>query len=225
MELRLYLSILRRRWPIVVAIPLLVALISAAVAVTRPARYGAAARLLVTRGDAAAGSTAGLTDQREDKTAQDLPAIVSSAAFRHELAAELGRIGRPIDEAALAGALQASSQDHVVTIAAQAAGPESAVAIVQSTIELVRRNGLRYWGDPSATPDRPGLNVQVLDPPETATRLNGARAIAVDVGLRILLAAVAAVSVAFAMHYLDQGRMTKDNPIPTTDYRLPPTDY
>ena len=49
MELYLYLDILRRRWPIVVAVPLLVALIRLAVAATQPPRYGATARLLVTR--------------------------------------------------------------------------------------------------------------------------------------------------------------------------------
>lgn len=201
MELRLYLDILRRRWPIVVALPLLVALISLAAGLARPARFGASARLLITRA-AMAGGTAGLTDQGEDKTAQDLPAIVSGATFRSDLAAELARQGRASDPAALAGAIQASNQDHVVTIAVQAASPGDAVAIVQAAIDLVGRNGLQYWGDRGATAARPGLNVAVLDPPEQAARLNGPRSIALDVGLRTLLGLVAAVGAAFALHYL-----------------------
>ena len=201
MELRLYLAILRRRWPIVVALPLLVALISLVAGLARPARFGASARLLVTRATTA-GGTAGLTDQGEDKTAQDLPAIVSGAPFRGDLAAELARQGRAIDPAALVGAIQASNQDHVVTIAAQAASADDAVAIARAAVELVRRSGLRYWGDQDVTADRPGLNVAVLDSPEQAARLNGPRSIALDVGLRTLLGLVAAVGAAFALHYL-----------------------
>jgi hypothetical protein len=206
MELRLYLSILRRRWALLVALPLLVALISAGVALARPARYQATARLLVTRGAAPAGSTAGLTYQADDTAAEDLPAIVGGAGFRRDLAAELASQGRAIDAAALAGMLRSGNQEHVVTIAAEAASPADAVAIAQTAVELIRRNGLRYWGDPAATPDRPGLNVAVLAPPEQAGRVNGARAIVADVGLRALLAAVAAAGVAFLMHYLKNDR-------------------
>ena len=206
MELRLYLSILRRRWPLVVAVPLLVALISAAAALARPARYGTATRLLVTRGGGAPGSTAGLTDLREDKTAQDLPAIVSGGTFRQDLAAELARQGRAIDAAALAGAIQAGNQEHVVTIAFQADRPDDAAAIAQAAIDLVRRNGLRYWGDPSATAEQPGLNVAVLDPPGPPARLNGPRALVLEVALRTLLGLAAAIGAVFVLHYLSERR-------------------
>src|SRR4051794_17245184 len=105
MDLRLYLHILRRRWWLVVALPLLVALLSGAVALARPARYGTTARLLVTRSAVVDGSSAGLTDEGEDKTSLDLPAIVSGAPFRHDLAEALARNGRPVDEATLASAI------------------------------------------------------------------------------------------------------------------------
>jgi hypothetical protein len=206
MELRLYLDIVRRRWWIVVAVPLLVALISGVVAASQPARYGLTLRLLVTRGPVADGSAAGLTDQGEDKTALDLPAIVSGATFRRDLAQELARRGRGLDDAALVGALQAMRQDNVVSIAITAARPDDAVAIGQATVALLKANGLRYWGDPRATPGSPGLNVGVLDLPERAALLNGPRAIATEVGLRALLALLAAIGVAFGLHYLEEGR-------------------
>jgi capsular polysaccharide biosynthesis protein len=218
MELRLYLSILRRRWPLLVAASLLVALISAVVALTRPARYQASARLLVTRGAAPAGSTAGLTYQADDTTAEDLPAIVSGADFRRDLAAELASQGRATDAVALAGALRLGNQDHVVTIVAEAAGSTDAIAIAQAAAELIRRNGLRYWGDPNATVERPGLNVAVLEAPEQAGRVNGTRAIVADAGLRALLTAIAAAGVAFGLHYLDEGPKTNDQR-PTTKKR------
>jgi capsular polysaccharide biosynthesis protein len=205
MELRLYLEILRRRWWLLVALPLLVVLISASAAASRPARYGTTVRLLITRGPIGGDGAAGLTDQGEDKTALDLPAIVSGATFRSDLARELARQGRPIDEQQLAGALSGIRQDNVVTIAVEAAGPDDAVAIGQTMVALLKANGLRYWGDPRATAESPGLNVGVLDLPTQAALLNGPRAIAIDMALRALLALIVAVGVAFALHYFDKG--------------------
>jgi hypothetical protein len=202
MELRLYLAILRRRWWILVALPLLVAIISGVVAASQPARYGTTVRLLITRGPIAGAGAAGLTDQGEDKTALDLPAIISGATFRSDLASELARQGRPIDAAALAGALSGIRQDNVVTIAISAARPEEAVAIGPALVALLKANGLRYWGDTRAAPGATGLNVGVLDLPGQAVLLNGPRAILADVALRTLLALIVAVALVFGMHYL-----------------------
>src|SRR4051812_40936118 len=141
MELRLYLAILRRRWWILVALPLLVAGISSVAAASQPARYGTTVRLLVTRGAIAGGNAAGLTDQGEDKTALDLPAIISGAMFRSELAQALASTGHPINSASLAGAINGTRQDNVVTIAISAARPEDAVAIGPAMVALLKANG------------------------------------------------------------------------------------
>ncbi len=85
MEFYLYLDILRRRWPIVVAAPLLVALISLLVALMQPPRYGATASLLVTR------PPLGNLDA-EDTLAYDLPAIVGGKPF---ITGCRGRAGAP----------------------------------------------------------------------------------------------------------------------------------
>ncbi len=202
MELRLYLKILRRRWWILLALPLLVAIMSAVAAASQPARYGTTVRLLITRGPIAGDDAAGLTDQGEDKTALDLPAIISGATFRNDLARELALHGHPIDAAALAGTFNGIRQDNVVTIAISAAHPEDALAIGPAMVALLKANGLRYWGDPRATPSAPGLNVGVLDLPDQAALLNGPRTIVIDVALRALLALIVAVGLAFGLHYL-----------------------
>jgi hypothetical protein len=202
MELRLYLNILRRRGWLLIGLPLVGAVISSVAAASRPARYGATVRLLITRGPIAGADAAGLTDQGEDKTALDLPAIISGTPFRNDLARELTQAGHPIDAAALAGALSGVRQDNVVTIAISAASPKDAVAIGPAMVALLKTNGLRYWGDPRATPGTPGLNVGVLDLPDQAALLNGPRAIVIDVALRTLLALIAAVGLAFGLHYL-----------------------
>ena len=199
MELYLYLDILRWRWPIVAALPLLVALVSLVAALAQPPRYQATARLLVTR----PGVT---TVDAEDTLAYDLPAIAGGRPFAVDVAAELARRGRPLDQALVAQALHGENQKHVVYLSATTADPADAVAIVQAAVDLVRTNGLRYWGDSSATPERPSVNVAVLDLPAEALLLNGPRAIVLEVALRALLGLMVGIGAAFALHYLDSRR-------------------
>ncbi|HEY3229073.1 MAG TPA: hypothetical protein VGJ87_07620, partial [Roseiflexaceae bacterium] len=52
--------------------------------------------------------------------------------------------------------------------------------------------------------------VAVLDLPAGAALLNGPRAIAQEVALRALLGLLAGVGAAFALYYLDEGRMTEE---------------
>jgi hypothetical protein len=201
MERELYLGILRRYWWLVVAVPLLTALIATAAALGRPPRYGATARLLITRDPSSPGA-AGRTAAGEDTTAQDLPAILSSAAFRHDLAAELARRGQPIGEADLAGAISASTSEHAVAIVVASGQPGQATAIAQALIEVLRAGGMRYWGDASATPAQPGLLVGVLDPPGQAVRLDSLRSLALEIGLRTLASLGAAAGLAFVLYYI-----------------------
>ena len=204
MELRLYLEILHRRWWLVVAVPLLIALLSLAAALTRPPRYGLTTRLLVTRTsllEHPPATTSGV--DTEDRVAYDLPAIISSGPFAGDVAAELARRGHPLSQAEVAQALRAENEQQLVRISVSAAAPDDAVAIANAAIVMIETNGLRYWGDAQATPANPGINVAVLDPPAQASRLNGLPAIAQEVFLRALLGLVAAIGIVFALHYLE----------------------
>lgn len=185
MELGPYLNILRRHWWMIVALPLLVALVSTAVALAQPARYGVLVRLLITR-DPGHSGVAGRTADGEDTTAQDVPAIVQSAAFRADLAQELARRGTPADPAALAGAISAATSEHTVALTVADVQPDRAIKIAQALIAVLQTQGLRYWGDPSAAAGNASLLVGVLDPPTQAMRLNGPRALGLEVGLRTL---------------------------------------
>ena len=212
MELYLYLDILRRRWPIVAALPLLVALASLAAVLAQPARYRATARLLVTRPDS-------VNVDAEDTLAYDLPAIVGGKPFAEDVARELARRGHPLDQALVEQALHAENQKHVVYLMATAANPADALAIVQAAVDLIRANGLRYWGDARPADAGAGINVAVLELPAEAARINGPRAIAIDVALRALLGLIVGIGVAFALHYLDEGRRTKDQRLASDDGR------
>lgn len=193
---------MRRRWRLVAALPLLVAIISGSAALLRPARYAVPMRLLVTR-DAQAGGVAGLSDRREDTTAQDLPAILQSTAFRGDLAAELARRGRHIAAEALAGTIAAGYSEHTVSITVVAASPAEALAIADALIAVLRAQGLRYWG---GQPDRPGLQIGVLDPPAQAARLGSLRALVIEVSLRAAAGLGLAAGLALLLHHRAHGR-------------------
>jgi capsular polysaccharide biosynthesis protein len=216
MELRHYFAIVRRRWQIVAAVPLLVGLLSLAVALTRPPVYGLGVRLLVTRGPLAGEFAAGVTATGEDKTAQDLPAIISGAPFAEDVARALASQGRTGDPSAVRRTLSASNDHHVVYLSVAADDPAEAVAIADAAIAVLKANGMRYWGSTQATAEQPGLDIAVLDPPASAARINGTRAIALEVALRTLLGLITGVGIVFGLHYLDHRRPTTDDRRPTT---------
>lgn len=201
MELRLYWAILRRFWPLALGLPLAVAMVSLVAALLRPPSYGAGARILVNR-SADFGPGAGLTPDGEDKTALDVPAIVAGEPFRRDLAEALAQQGIEIGQVAPPGAMSATANQRVVTLASRAGDPATAAALSAAGVDLLKTNGLRYWADPRATPERPGLDVAVLESPGAAVRLNGPRAIAAEVGLRTLLGIAAGCALAFCLSYI-----------------------
>lgn len=193
------LGALRRRWPLVLAVPLLAALVSLAVALAVPPRYSAAARLLVTRSEDRRFDT-------EDALAYDLPAIVSGEPFAQELSAELAARGVTVTPEQARAAMSAANQRRVVTVVATAGDAATAEAMLAAAVELVQARGLALWGDPAATPEDTGLNAVALDgiPPRAAPS-GGLRSIALDAALRALVGLGAGVALALALERVRLG--------------------
>lgn len=203
MELYQYLAILRRHWRVVVAIPLLVALVSLVVAVAQPPRYGVTDSLLVTRsnlGDRRLASP--INVDAEDRVAYDLPAIIGSSGFARDVVGELARRGHPLSQSVVEPALHAENDRQLLSLSVVTDNPADAVPIAEAAVAMIETNGLRYWGDQRATPADPGINVAVLEQPSQSQVLNGPRAIALQVALRTLLGLAVGVGAAFALHYL-----------------------
>lgn len=204
MELVFYVAILRRRWAIVAGVTLLTLLVSLVVAFRQPARYGVTVSLLVTRsnlGDRRLASPINL--DAEDRVAYDLPSIVGSPMFARDVVAELGRRGRPLGLAAVEAALHAENDRQLLHVVVTTPDPGDAPVIADVAVALIRRNGLRYWGDVRATPEDPGLNVAVLDLPTEAVLVGGVRAMVGEVVLRGVLGLMAGVGLVFVLHYVE----------------------
>jgi hypothetical protein len=194
MEILHYITILRRRW-LLVALPGLVAfLVSLGVALAEPPRYAATARVLVQL-DAPARVDI------EDALAYDLAAIVRGRPLAADVAAQLAASGRPVAPEDVAGALSATNLKREVTLTATAGDPDTALALLQTAIALLRKHGLAYWSVGAPTEERPGLIIGELAPPTAAGRVNGVGALIRVVALRTLAGLACGAALALALHF------------------------
>lgn len=222
MEIIDYFTIIRRRWPLVLALPLAVALISLGLALSQAPVYGATARLLAHRAAALEARpappdpTVGLVEavKLADTVTDDLPAVVRGTPLAREVAAELARRGRPIDAATVQEHLSADIDQRTILLTASAANPEDALAMLQTALDLLQTNGLRYWGVKNLAPQDSGITMVVLEMPSAAKRLNGARPIAMAVGLRTLAGLLAALVLVVLLHLAEAQRATRPTPVP-----------
>jgi hypothetical protein len=205
MQLREYLSILRRSWPIVLLLPLLTGGLSLILALRQPPAYQAAARMLVTRDAAPAPGSPlpalddGATWATTEYILDDLPFVVRSGVFAEDVRAAMAAEGYQLDPAAIQGGLASEVTHRVVYLTGTAATPDAALALVRGAIAALRTGGLKYWGRAPAG----GLEVAVIDPPLAAAAAGGLRDLVADVALRTLLALAAGVGLAFLIHALD----------------------
>jgi Chain length determinant protein len=195
MEILRAAQIVRQRWRLVLAVTLIAACGSLALALAQPPRYAATARLLVTVADPARVDI-------EDPLAYDVPAIVNGQPFAEDVAAALAQQGHPTSPAQVIASLSATNQRRQVFLTAQSEDPSAPGLILQAAIDQLRQGGLRYWGSASIAQLHPGLNLVVLALPAQAERTNGVAAILREVGLRSLAGLLAGAGLALAHHRL-----------------------
>ena len=217
MDITHYFAIVRRRWPLVVALPLAVALLSLAFALAQKPVYSATARVLAHRAAAIAPRPADPAVKIADTVTDDLPAVIRGVELARDVTAELARRGRPLDVDDVQDGLNAEVGDRVVLLGATAERPEDAQALLQTAIELLQTNGLRYWGVKDLAPQESGITLVVLETDPAAVRVNGVRATALAVGLRTLAALVAAVALAFLLHVAEALRAGQPAAAPTAE--------
>jgi capsular polysaccharide biosynthesis protein len=204
MQLREYLSILRRYWPLVALLPLLAGGLSLAVALRRPPAYQAAAKLLVTQAPSERDATLpslddGATWTTTEYILDDLPHVLQSVAFAEDVHAAMAAEGYPIEIVAIQTGLRPEVTHRAVYLVATAAAPDTAAALLRNAVAALSAGGLKYWGRAPAG----GLEVAVLDPPSAAAPVGGLRDLVIDVGARVALALAAAVGLAFLLNALD----------------------
>ncbi len=212
MQLRAYLSILRRFWPLILLLPALAGGLSLGLALGRPTRYQASVRLMVARSLIDAGRAASLPDFNDSYAwtttefiLDDLPLVVRSAAFAQDVRAAVAAAGHELDAGAIQAGLSAEVLHRSVSLSAVADTPEQAVALLGGAVAALQTQGLAYWGRGAG-----GLDVAVIDPPQLAGSVGGLRAALVDAALRAALGLAVAVGLALLTHYLDDRLRSAD---------------
>ncbi len=199
MPIPTYIAIIRRHWLLVIAPAVIAAVIGLGLALIEPPRYRSSASLLITRSEDRRFDT-------EDALAYDLPAIVQGAPFSAEVSNALALRGVSLAPDQVRAALGASNRRRVVQVWAETSDPALAEALTTTAVELVQQRGLALWGDPAATPERPLVNVVVLEPPGPAARINGWTAAAATATLRGLAGLLAGALLAFGAYYWETAR-------------------
>lgn len=207
MELRHYFNILRRSWPLVLGLPLAVALLTVGLWFVLPPRYGVLVSMQVNQREIANNpATVTLPDYNNfnswaasEYIVDDLLQIVETRQFATDVVADV-KINnqRDLDPAAVRDGLSAERTHRTVYLSVEADTREHAEWISRAAVRVLQQKGLGYWGRDEA------LNVVPLDVPERASRVGGIVGLALDVVIRTLLALLLAVGVAFLRHYLDQ---------------------
>jgi capsular polysaccharide biosynthesis protein len=209
MELRDYLAIIHRRWPIVAVLTLLALVAAAVFAVQGPRSYEATTRLAVSVGTMPVD-----VDPVENRSpypyfreyyswlaseyfADDLSEIIKSGAFAADVAASLGQ--GPAS-ATVKDVVRVRKTHRILEITVQAGTPDEASRFGMAIANVVQTQGSKYLAQ-LATPQPMG-QVVLIDPPTVrASTTTGSRWL--DLALRGGLGLLVGLLLAVVLEYLD----------------------
>jgi capsular polysaccharide biosynthesis protein len=216
MELRHYWDILRRSWPLVLGLPLLVGLLTIALWFLLPGRYATQVTMFITQRQIAADrADAILPDYNNfnswaasEYIVDDMLQLVETRRFAQDIAAYVEQQhGVALDVEQVRRGLDAERKHRAVYLNVESADRDQTTWIAQGAVEVLRERGLEYWGREQSAQ----LNVSVLDAPESSSRAGGVIGLALDLAIRTLLALLLAVGIAFLRHYLDTSLRRRDD--------------
>lgn len=209
MELRHYARIVWRSWPLVLGLPVLVALLTIVLAFLLPTRYTITAAVMVTQrpiGVSEAQIT--LPDENiyynwsaSEFVVDDILQIVETRRFADDIAGWLqSQHGVALDPELISEGLEAERRHRTIYLHASADRAEHPRMIAQGAIAMLQQRGLEYWDREEST----SLNVAENELPEEAEPEQGLAGLILNVVLRSILALILAIGIAFLRHYLDQ---------------------
>lgn len=203
MELKWYMGVLWRRWPAIVILPMLVALIAVYQDATRTEEYSANARLSVVR----MPDTGPPEDFRYDEyynylasefKIDDLVETVRGNVFAGAVAERLQANGMDVSTAEVQSALTSDRQHRILSIDVTTTDLERTMRISEAAVEELESNASLYLDIPD---EGPGAIVRAVQIPDSANA-DSARARLILV-LSVLVAVGFGVLLAFLIDYLD----------------------
>jgi capsular polysaccharide biosynthesis protein len=202
LELRDYVAVLKRRWPIVATVTILSLIVGAFFTLRGPRSYEATIRLAVSAGADARADAAPYSYYRDyyawlasEYLADDLSEIIKSDAFAADVKQALNE---NLDGAAIRQVIRTKKTHRILEVTVQAPTPEQAERLGLAVDRVIRSEGAKYLAQLS-TPNNQIARID--DPavhPATTTPTQ-----ALDIALRGLVGFLAGLLLAFLAEYLD----------------------
>ena len=203
MELRQYWGIVRKRLWIVVALVAIVLVGSVALRPSRPTLYQTSMRFTVavvpeSRGDGYYTYDRYYTWMTSEYLVDELTEIAGSEAFARAVSEELANNGLDIPASALRGSLGADRKHRILTLHITWGDQAQLGEIADAAAEVLQRRSADFLGQLGTT----DADIRLIDPP---VMLPAARSLKdkLDLPIRLSLALVAGVALAFLLDYLD----------------------
>ncbi|MEX1157609.1 MAG: hypothetical protein WEC79_01610 [Thermomicrobiales bacterium] len=201
MELKVYLQALKRRWPVLLILPLLVGLLAVVQETTRETSYSTHAKLRVISEQLEGEFTDYPADDNfvaSEYEIDDLVEAVRGNVFSNAVAARVQAAGIEIDGGEVQAAIASTREHRVLTLTVRSADPQKAEAIAREATAELEAGAFDYIGLPS--PDA-GAVVKVIQQPGGAgPDTSRARLLLL---LQVIAAVGAGVLLAFLVDYLD----------------------
>ncbi|HEX5166718.1 MAG TPA: hypothetical protein VFV93_15040 [Thermomicrobiales bacterium] len=201
MELKFYLRVLWRRWPIIVAVPLLVGLLAVGQEVTRDTSYATHAKLRIIAHQLDGDFTDYPADDNfiaSEYAIDDMVEAVRGNVFAAAVADRVRATGLEVAHHEVIASISASREHRVLTVTVRSGDPIKVEAIARAATAELEASAFSYIG--MATPDSDAV-VQVIDQPGQPGPDNSrARLLLL---LEVIAAAGAGVLLAFLIDYLD----------------------
>ncbi len=214
MELRHYIGILRRSWPLLVGLPMLVGVITLVLGLLLPPTYEITTQLLVTQDTIASSSPPLALPNYENFHSwvsseyidDDLPQLVQTRRFASDVANWVQAThGITLDPDTLTKQFSAERQHRMVSLTTVDRRKDVAKYLAEGAVAMLQQNGLGYW----ERQETASLNVSEVDMPPEAKRVQGLGQLALDTVLRSMLALILAVGLAFLRYYMDRSLHTR----------------
>lgn len=202
MELREYWHIVHRRLWLIAALVLVVLMASLVGRLPRPERFLATSRFAVavqpepTTGEYYAYDRY-YTWLASEYLVDDLAEVVAGRAFAEEIEAAL-QVQGVSPSHPLGGAFSASTKHRTLTLQIVWPNAEELSRIAAAAQQVLSERSSRFFGQLGESK----VDIQTIDPPTIALLGPGLRE-QLDLPLRVLLALVVGVALAFVLHYLD----------------------
>jgi len=205
MELRRYWHIIWKRWWIVVGLILLTGVISALTMPARPQMYQARLRVTVGLKPEERGPTTYTYDRyytwlTSEYLIDSFSELVKSQAFADDVSARLAGANPPIHvpAGAIQGATVSEQLHRILTIIITWPNPEELRAIADAAVRALREENAKYFAQLGTE----RADIYVIDAPVIAPVGPSLRE-RLDLPIRLFLALVAGIALAFLLDYLD----------------------